>query len=302
METHLPYSPPDEFVEAFVPSYGERGARAFLRPFNRQAGDWFTPPEEPFSEMEARALGQMYDAEVAYQDHLLAELLDALDQSPHRDDTLVAFVADHGEMLGEHELMGHAFGVYQELIQVPLLVRLPGQTGGRRAVAPVSATRLFHTLLDAAGLAAYETVDEQWADVKSLSLVEACRGGDEPEGVVYSEAYAPEFALQVMESRKPALIDRLHCRATHRAAYEGQYKLISIEDVDDRLFRLDADPLERHGLDMGEAEGRKQRLMAHLMSFVERAAARRPDLGGQSASNLDDVIVQQRLRDLGYIE
>jgi uncharacterized sulfatase len=302
METHLPYSPPEDFVETFVPSYSESGARQFLRGFNRQAGDWFTPPEEPFSGLEAGALAQMYDAEVAYQDHLLAELLEVLDQPAHRDHTMVVFVADHGEMLGEHQLMGHAFGVYQELIHVPLLIRLPGQTRGRRVAPPVSTTRLFHTLLDAAGLAANEAADDHSVDVTDLSLLEACCGAGEPEAVVYSEAYAPEFALQVMEGEKPALIERLHCRATHRAAYEGRHKLISIEGVGDRLFALDADPLERHGIDGGEDELSKHPLTGRLRSFLEGARGRTLGFRAQRAANLEDVIVQQRLRDLGYLE
>jgi uncharacterized sulfatase len=302
METHLPYSPPKEFVETFVPSYGDSWARGFLRALNSRAGDWFTPPEAPFSELEARALIQMYDAEVAYQDYLLAELLEVLDQPAHRDRTLVVFVADHGEMLGEHHLMGHAFGVFQELVHVPLFIRLPGQTRGRRVGAPVSTTRLFHTLLDAAGMAAYETVYDRVIHVRDLSLIEASHDGGEPQAVVYSEAYAPEFALRVMESRKPALIQQLHCRATHWAAYEGRHKLISIEGVEDRLFSLDVDPLERHGVGAEADEGRRRRLVAHLKSFLEGARGRRPDLRAQRAANLDDALVRQRLRDLGYIE
>jgi uncharacterized sulfatase len=303
METHLPYSPPDEFVETFVPSYDERGAAwAFLRAFNRRASDWFTPPEEPFSDLEARALAHMYDAEVAYQDHLLAELLEVLDRPAYQEHTMVVFVADHGEMLGEHQLMGHAFGVFQELIHVPLLIRLPGQTHGRRVVSPVSATRLFHTALDVAGLTVYESDYSRPVDVESLSLVDASLGRSEPRGVVYSEAYAPEFALQVMEARKPALIEQLHCRTTHWAAYEGRYKLISVEEIDDRLFSLDADPLERQGVDGGADAGHKHRLMGQLKAFLEGARARRPDFLVQRAPNLDDIIVQQRLRDLGYIE
>lgn len=302
MEPHLPYSPPKTFVEAFVPSYDESGARDFLNAFNRRASDWFTPLEAPFSDLEARVLAQMYDAEVAYQDHLLAELLEVLDRPAHRDHTVVIFVADHGEMLGEHQLMGHAFGVYQDLIRVPLLIRLPGQARCDRVVPPVSTTRLFHTLLDIAGLRVYETVDGQLLDVKSRSLAEVLAAGDGAQGVVYSEAYAPEFALQVMEVRKPDLIEQLHCRATHWAVYEGRHRLMSIEGVADRLFALDADPLECHGVDAGEGDERKQRLVGHLRALLEEARARTLDASAQEVANLDDVIVQQRLRDLGYIE
>jgi uncharacterized sulfatase len=302
METHLPYTPPRAYLERFAPAYVAGGpARDFVREFNRRAADWFTPPLEPFSAMEAEALGQMYDAEVAYQDHLLGRLLEVLDAPEQRDRTMVVLVGDHGEMLGEHRLMGHAFGVYEELIHVPLLIRFPGQTAGKRVADPVSATRLFHTTLDAAGVETYEDVSGRQVETGRLSLKEL-NGHENGSPVVVSEAYAPTFAVQVMEARKRALIEDLHCRATHWAAYQGDHKLISIEGVEDRLFSLSADPREMRHLDGGEDAARKQRLMEHLASFLERAGRQRPDLEEQRAMNVDDALVQQRLRDLGYLE
>ena len=66
-----------------------------------------------------------------------------LDRLPN---TLVIIVADHGEVLGEHQMMGHAFGIYQELVHALLLIRSPEQVAGMRVSAPVSATGLFHTV------------------------------------------------------------------------------------------------------------------------------------------------------------
>ena len=303
METHLPYTPPPRYTENFAPSYLQSAdSHDFVQDFNRRAADWFTPPMEPFSELETRTLGQMYDAEVAYQDHLLARLLEILHRADRRDDTLVVLVADHGEMLGEHFLMGHAFGVYEELIHVPLVIRFPGQSEGERVQEPVSATRLFHTTLEAAGLDVYENVSGERIEASRHSLrgVSPNRDGSAP--VVVSEAYAPMFAVQVMEARKQALIDKLHCRATHRAAYEGDHKLIAIEGVGERLFSLSSDPREMYGLNGGGDAVRKVRLSEQLASFLERVRAERPDLGDRRASNLDDVLVQKRLRDLGYLE
>jgi uncharacterized sulfatase len=303
METHLPYTPPRPYLERFAPSYVEGGAaRAFMRDFNRRAADWFTPPLEPFSELEARALSEMYDAEVAYQDHLLGQLFEVLDRPEQRDNTLVVMVGDHGEMLGEHDLMGHAFGVYEELIHVPLIVRFPGQSRGRRVVDPTSITRLFHTTLEAAGIPMYRNVSDQPVEVEPLSLRGLNGDGGGSKEVVVSEAYAPTFAVQVMEARKQDLIDRLHCRATHRAAYEGRHKLIAIEGVGEQLFSLSADPWEMHGLNGNGNAARRERLMAHLASFLERARSERPELEAQRAMNADDALVKRRLRNLGYLE
>jgi uncharacterized sulfatase len=306
METHLPYSAPEKFSRAFAPRFwGERKARDFMRAFNAQAVHWITPREAPFSELEAQTLSEMYDAEVAYQDHLLAELIEALDQPGHRDNTLVVFVADHGEMLGEHQLMGHGFGVYQELIHVPLIIRFPGQTGGKCVGQPVSTTRLFHTVLDVVGVEAAETVHGQFVDVKSQSLVREASQSRLSRRTVFCEAYAPEFALGVMRAHKPDLIEPLHCQATHRAAYEGQYKLIDVEGVCSELFSLDADPSERHSVQGGKMRQRGwriERLAAQLTAFVEKAGSRRPQKWTRASADLDNELVRQRLRDLGYIE
>jgi uncharacterized sulfatase len=303
METHLPYTPPKTFLDRFAPSYSEGGpAHDFMRDFNRRAADWFTPPAEPFSELEIDVLGQMYDAEAAYQDHLLAPLLELLDQPKHRDNTMVIFVGDHGEMLGEHRLMGHGFGVYEELIHVPLIIRSPGQRSGKRIAEPASAARLFHTTLEAARVRTYEDVSGRRVRLEGLSLVNGGKDGSDAESVVISEAYAPTFALEVMEEHKPILIDELNCRATHRAAYQGQHKLISIEGVDDWLFSLLDDPQEVHGVNGGGDAGQKDRLAQELAAFLNTARQRRPAVEAQRAANVDDAEIQQRLRDLGYLE
>ena len=126
METHLPYAPPERFIKEFVPYFNETPeAQHFMKNFNRNALQWLIPLMEPFSEIEAKTLSDMYDAEVAYQDHLLAQLISVLNSDFHKENSLVIFLADHGEMLGEHGYMGHGFGVHEELIHVPLFIRAP---------------------------------------------------------------------------------------------------------------------------------------------------------------------------------
>jgi len=302
METHLPYTPPKPYLETYAPGALEPGpAREFVRDFNKRAGDWFTPPLEPFTGLEQRALGEMYDAEVAYQDHLLAELLEVLERPPLRDNTLVILVGDHGEMLGEHRLMGHAFGVYEELIHVPLVVRFPGQREGTRVDEPTSATRVFHTSLAAAGLDVIEGVQGERVEVRLRSLPTGDEGGRDRSAVV-SEAYAPTFAVGVMEARKEALIEDLRCRDTHRAVYENGHKLISIGGTEDLLFSLRDDPHEMSILNGGDNDALKRHLGQQLKAFIKEATNRRVDDEGQRAANADDAVVQQRLRDLGYLE
>jgi uncharacterized sulfatase len=300
METHLPFAAPRRFVDAFVPYFREdRAARDFMRRFNARAARWITPMDRSFSELEARTLSDMYDAEVAYQDHLLAALLETLDRPEHRADTMVVLVADHGEMLGEHRLMGHAFGVYQELVHVPLIVRFPGQGAGRRVADPVSTTRLFHTVLDVAGLALEGMASDLAAEVsgQSLARVEAERA----QPAVVSESYAPEFALGIVRTYAPDVVEASHCEATHWAVYEGWRKLIHVEDVGQELFALDEDPGELRPLPPGAEAGRGRHMIAQLRTFLERAEGRRLVGRERGTAELDDKIVRQRLRHLGYL-
>lgn len=314
MEPHLPYSPPDQFVQALAPEMCESraahrasGPVRFMHTFNRQALHWITPTARPFTEVQARTLSDMYDAEVAYQDHLLAQLLSVLERPEQRDNTLVILVGDHGEMLGERQYMGHAFGVYRELVHVPLIVRWPGQTRGQNIATTVSATRLFHTVLDAAGVRTCQTHYGQAIEIQKQSLRNETLGWKTPTRPVISEAYAPEFALRAMEKHKPDLIDPLACRSTHWAVYEGSYKLIHIQDTCDELYNLADDPLERHMLSINGANHRVDRLRSHLKAFLKEACTHRPnghasDSADAPKADLEDQVVQERLRGLGYIE
>jgi arylsulfatase A-like enzyme len=304
METHLPYSAPDNFVKSFAPILrDEREAHDFLRVFNTQALHWITPMAEPFSSLEAQTLSDMYDAEVAYQDHVLAQLLTVLDEPEHRDNTMVIFVADHGEVLGEHLMMGHAFGVYQELIRVLLLIRFPGQMNGKRITAPVSATRLFHTVLDVAGVEEYETHYSPAVDVRSRSLTRESSQPDKASPVVFSEAYAPEHALKITETYKPDLIEPFNCRVCQWAVYQDGHKLVKVEDVYDEVFAVEASsPLEIRRLDDEAQRERMRDMKGQLKLFLEKAQAHRLDVGAPGKTDLENEMVRQRLRNLGYLE
>ncbi len=153
METHLPFWPPGEYVDQVAPYMREsKEARTIMRTWNREAYRWAAPLEEPLGELEAKVLHDMYDAEVAYQDDYLGELFEVLERRAKRANTLTVIVADHGDGLGEHGYMGHAFVAYQELAHVPLIVDWPDRMPeAERVAAPVSTRRVFHTMLEAAG-------------------------------------------------------------------------------------------------------------------------------------------------------
>ncbi len=305
METHLPFAPPQSFTRRFAPLVtDESEASNFMRFYNTQALRWLLPMDVPFSALEFQTLSDMYDAEVAYQDHLLASLFELLDAPYHREHTAVIVVSDHGEMLGEHNLMGHGFGVYEELVRVPLIVRLPGQSEGRHILETTSTAQIFHTLLDFAqvdGTGEDADVFARLAQpLESLSLARFKPEDASPQ--VVSEAYPPNNVIRLMEQRQPALLDAFKCRATVRAAYnQAGEKLIQTEGFASHLYQIVNDPLETAGVSAGSPEI-KHSLETDLERFIETAVERQPENWTRAQVNLDDQLIKRRLRSLGYLE
>ena len=71
-----------------------------------------------------------YYGMVAQLDHAIGRVLDVLDERGLADDTLVIVTSDHGEFLGEHQLIFKGPFGYDSLLRVPLLVRGPGVDAG----------------------------------------------------------------------------------------------------------------------------------------------------------------------------
>ncbi len=107
----------------------------------------------PASAAGREALRHAYLGGVATVDRLVGRILDALARAGRLDTALVAIVSDHGEMLGERGLHFHSARLDPELVDIPLLVRFPGQRAARLNELPVSLVDLYPTLLRAAGVA-----------------------------------------------------------------------------------------------------------------------------------------------------
>ncbi len=321
METHLPYWPPEPFVQKYAPYFkSNREARDFLRQYNAEPYRWMAPLPQPLSPLQARVLRDIYDAEVAYQDYLLGSVFATLRQTGLEQNTLLAIVADHGEGLGEHDFVGHAFVVYEELIRVPLILHYPGYfPSGKRVATPVSTRRLFHTLLEAAGFRPSLSLADGTPgaslrlrrEIARLSLSRTLAGEDPEQGVVLSEAFPPQILLRAMESRNDSLLQARACYATRRALYEGVIKLIQTGE-DASLYNLGQDPGEQRDLLLAEPGAPEVgslspqawlvRLQQGLRRWLEWAESRRPSLAPRKVDTESDADLLRRMQELGYLE
>ncbi len=125
LDTHMPYDPPLRHAEAMG---NDAGTSVIIEDFvsgRRSKSDIYFGNSYAAAEIEATR--RLYDAEIRFIDEQIGRLLDRLDASGRSDDTIVLFAADHGESLGDHDLyFAHDFTLYQELIRVPLMLRIPG--------------------------------------------------------------------------------------------------------------------------------------------------------------------------------
>ena len=308
METHLPFWPPGRFVDQIAPYFrGSKEARNIMRNWNREAYRWATPLTEPLGELESKVLNDMYDAEVAYQDDYLSELFSVLENREKNSNTITIIVADHGDGLGEHGFMGHAFVAYQELIHVPLIIKWPGnRKNGERVETPISTRRVFHTMLNAAG-GDVKVLDQIiLGEAKQLTLDERIAPLNPEKGSAISEIFPPLNFVKAIEQRQPHLLEQFNCLAERRAIVtmkdSATHKLIRVSDQPSQLFDLTRDPKELDDI-LESRQYLAQDLDAHLADAVENALQQQDKQVGTTDLKIesDDHLVQ-RLRGLGYVD
>jgi uncharacterized sulfatase len=310
METHLPFTPPAEFIDKAVPYLrGSKEARTIMRRWNRDSYRWAAPLAEPLGDLEAQVLSDLYDAEVAYQDAYLGQLLELLRQRANAENTLTIIVADHGDGLGEHGFVGHAFVAYQELLHVPLMMQWPRHfKEPARIATPVSTRRVFHTMLDAAGrLPQGAALDP--AQVHGLTLAHTVMGRDPEQGVAYSEVYPPLTFVRAIEKRQPELLEAYRCLSVRRAVVQEKgvgeaeavsHKLIQVDEKLDELFDLAHDPLESENL-LAERPSITEPMQKELNRLMTAVSQQKAQVTAGSQIELDDNVTR-RLRALGYID
>jgi arylsulfatase A-like enzyme len=94
----------------------------------------------------------LYDGEVEHFDECFGALTLGLTSRGLDGNTDIVLLADHGEGFFEHGSMGHAYGNYAELTNVPLVFFLPGMGHGQQITTVVSHTDVVPTILDALGV------------------------------------------------------------------------------------------------------------------------------------------------------
>jgi arylsulfatase A-like enzyme len=215
----------------------------------------------------------LYDRGIRYTDHWVGVILKALAIRGLAERTIVLITADHGDELFDHGGFEHTKTFYEEMVRVPLLLRVPHEGNGRVVEQQVGLIDVFPTVLDLMGVS-YE------GPVQGISLRPALGGEPLPERPMYGEA-----------SQVP----------NRRAVRMNGHKYVRDGDGDEELYDLAADPDERTNLCARDAAPcAPYRAQLAEWEAQTRLAAKDLELPTPSEAVVDED-TREKLRALGYL-
>ncbi len=244
-DPHNPYTPLDEYME--------------------------TPGPAGLTD-EQRA----YRAEVRLVDHEIGRLMKALKTEGVYDDSIIILTSDHGEGFGEHGEIYHGYDLYQELLHVPLLIRMPGGAGSRQVSDYVPTNALLPTLLDL--LSIREQPHEGWPPSLRPVIENVGCGYDAPIVSGANHRNEPQWSI-VSNGAK-----YIYREKTHR----------------EEVYDLERDPFEKQPIESPSEDFllRARQALAKHHKFSKRILEEED--GGRRGPSSEGL--RDRIKSLGYIQ
>jgi len=129
------------------------------------------------TELAVKTFLQAYLACVAFADEQVGKVIDALDNSRFKDNTVVIFTADHGWHVGEKDFL-HKNSPWEESIRVPFVIRDPREQKGTQVSHPISLIDIYPTIVDLCALKGDTKKNENGVDIGGYSLVPFLKNPD----------------------------------------------------------------------------------------------------------------------------
>lgn len=216
-----------------------------------------------------------YNQELMYTDRHIGAILKELTTRGEMADTLVVITGDHGEELFQHDYFyGHGRSLYNNVLNVPLIIAPPGrQFAGVRVDSVVKTIDIMPTVLDLLDIPAP-------GGIEGRSLLPLMRGEQFDERPVFS-------------IRDPR--DETYWEGTAAAMTSGPWKYIHFKKAKDRLFNLEFDPFEHNNLidtDPERAKNMMDQIRKNIFESENFDPAAKPGFTRKE---------QKMLKELGYI-
>jgi arylsulfatase A-like enzyme len=221
---------------------------------------------------------KLYEGELRYVDDNVGRVLAELKRLGIYDDMLIVFVSDHGEEFWDHDARAHGHTFYDELLRVPLFVKLPGEGLRERRSELVCTGSIFPTLLDFAAI-------PREAGASSYAPLTPLLGG---AGEPYQEVPVLGSVPLYFEDRESIVFG------------DTKY-IVSLVTSHEQLYDLKNDPREQRNL-AGEPSAALLQARSELEAARQSSAALRKHYGIQAETGapLSPETIEQ-LRSLGYV-
>lgn len=289
MDVHYPFTPPDEYLE-------KQGLDTFSTRRKASLNGMMQENPEDLTKEDVEDLLALYDGEIRLVDETIQDLLDNLEAMDILDETAVFVTADHGEAFGEHDRFGHHPYLYDELLRVPLVARLP-DTEPARVDEQVSLVDLGPTFYDLLGVETPKNVQgESLLPLLTGDEDEIADNADADEGKSADEETNEENVEESDADERLALCtgqggQTLACRTDRWKCFWR------VDDEVVELYDLHDDPEEL--TDVSDDNPKVvDRFRERMAAYLDEADA--TDVGLPEVEESDEV--KQRLEDLGYVD
>ncbi len=153
-DPHAPFDPPQEYLDRYDPAAMPEPLfrESDLDAQQRLSGVQFQNPVRRPEEFAVKEVVAAYYAMIELIDENVGRMLEALERTGQRENTIVIFTSDHGEMLGDHGLLLKGCRFYEGLVRVPLIISMPGTIlQGVTSDALVELVDIMPTLMEMCG-------------------------------------------------------------------------------------------------------------------------------------------------------
>ena len=255
-EPHDAYVPPQKFFDMYDLDNLELSPTLRDEPVGkpevvrRMRSVWLGMTDDDWRRVTAA-----YWAVITFIDYEVGRIIDVLKETGQYDDTIIVFTSDHGDMLGGHGLVTKGVGTsYEEVYNIPLIVKAPGATPGREDDQTLTGmVDLGPTLLDLCGVGPLEA-----AQGRSLRPVLEGTADTDDWQDAYGEFFGQRFVY------------------TQRIVWHGDWKYVFSPGGIDELYNLADDPHET--LNLAEDEAHRET----LRDMVKRMWRKMRDIGDVS--------------------
>lgn len=270
LDPHGPYSPPKEYIPDAYESSENSWNYLKSTTLSYDCGN--------LNKKNMSSILNLYDGEILYVDDKLGKVLDLIKERKIYDNSLIIISSDHGEEFWEHNGTGHGLTLYKEVLNIPLIVKLPYGYNSNPTITtfnnPVQLTSIPRTILQILGINGYKAFGEN-------SILDITNSFNNEDNNLFYETTLENPYLMKIRTENYSLI------------YNQKSEKV-------KLYNLNSDPYEQNDISNSSPEKRDE-LLKKLLLWKEEELVEKKIYGEANNMGMDTESLEE-IRGLGYIE